>query len=342
MDFSTSKRKEEHIDIVLNKEVTGRGIKTGFDDYRFEHQSLPEIRFDEISLASQFLSKKMQTPFLISSMVGGTDRAKNINKTLASVAERRGWAMALGSVRSAIERPDTSDTYEVRRYAPSIPILANIGAVQLNYGYGVEECKRAVELTQADGLILHMNSLQEVFQPEGNTDFKGLLSQIETLCTELSVPVGVKDVGFGVTGLLAEELFQRGVSFVDVAGAGGTSWIQVEKYRNPDEVKKAAAEVFQGWGNPTANCIVDVVSRPSAGTVIASGGLSNGLDAAKALALGANLAGFGRSILAAAVESEERLNQLFEGIELQCRIAMFGIGVPTIDALRHTTRLHRM
>lgn len=339
----TKRRKSEHIDIALEKDVAASGITTHFEQYRFLHNALPEIDFSEITLATQFLGKPLQAPFLISSMTGGTERAWAINKTLAAVAEEKGWAMGLGSVRAAIEHPDTAYTFYVRKHAPTIPILANLGAVQFNYGYGIDQCRQVVELTEADALILHFNTMQEVFQPEGDTNFKNLLLKIESVCRKLEVPVGVKEVGWGISGELARKLVDVGVSFIDVAGAGGTSWSQVEKFRTQDIMRREAAESFADWGIPTADCIRDVRLHAPECTLVGSGGIQNGVDGAKAIALGSDLVGFGRSLLApAANSSADELRYLLDRIELECKIAMFGIGTPSIADLKGTERLQKI
>jgi len=334
------KRKSDHIHIALNREVTGRGITTGLERYRFRHEALPEIDFSRVSFSTSFLGRPLKAPFLISSMTGGTEQARRINEALAEAAQDRGWAMGLGSVRMAIEHPETAVTFQVRHVAPDIPLLANLGAVQLNYGYGADHCLRAVELTGADGLVFHLNAMQEVFQPEGNTRFGNLLRKIEEVCRALEVPVGVKEVGFGIHGRLARQLFDVGVQFVDVAGAGGTSWIQVEKYRTKDPLRATAAEAFSDWGLPTADCVRDVRHHVPEACLIASGGLKTGVDAAKSIALGADLAGFGRSLLpAAATYDPESIIQQMKRIELECKIAMFGAGIATVDELKGTDRL---
>jgi isopentenyl-diphosphate delta-isomerase len=337
------KRKTDHIQIALTREVTGRGITTGMERYRFRHEALPEIDFSRVSLTTSFLGRPLKAPFLISSMTGGTEQAGRINAALAEAAQKRGWAMGLGSVRMAIEHPETAATFQVRSVAPDIPLLANLGAVQLNYGYGPDQCLRAVELTGADGLVLHLNAMQEVFQPEGNTRFGNLLRKIEEVCRALEVPVGVKEVGFGIHGRLARRLFDAGVQFVDVAGAGGTSWIQVEKYRAKDSLLATAAEAFADWGLPTADCVRDVRRHVPQVCLIASGGLHTGVDAAKSIALGADLAGFGRSLLpsAATCDPESIIRQM-ERIELECKIAMFGAGIAAVDRLKGTDRLLRV
>jgi isopentenyl-diphosphate delta-isomerase len=336
----TPKRKNEHIKIALHKDVAGKRVTSGFERYRFVHQALPEIDFEQISLSTHFLGKKMKAPLFISSMTGGTKEAGQINKNLAIAAQQRGWAMGLGSGRAAIEHPEVADTFQVRSVAPDIPLLANLGAVQLNYGVDVDDCRRLVEMLEADALILHLNPMQEVFQPEGNTQFKGLLAKIERVCHALEVPVGIKEVGSGIDGDLAVKLYDAGAAFIDVAGAGGTSWIQVEKYRSKNPLLKEAAESFIDWGIPTTDCILEVRKKAPQGCLIASGGLYSGVDAAKAIALGADLAGFGRSLLSAAAQkSAEAITACLEKIELELKIVMFGIGVDDITGLKETKRL---
>ena len=338
-EVPTGERKIEHVRLCLEEEVGGRGITTGFENYRFRHAALPETDFDDVSLAASFLEFKLGTPLLISSMTGGSKATGEINMRLAAAAERRGWALGVGSVRAAVERGELASTFRVRETAPSIPVIANLGAVQLNYGFGPGDCQRAVDIAGADMLVLHLNGLQEVFQPEGNTRFGGLLSKIEELCRVLEVPVGIKEVGWGIDGSTARSLLGAGAAFIDVAGAGGTSWSQVEKYRSSDSVRRAAAEAFAGWGNPTADCIAQVREAAPSAALIGSGGLNSGVDAAKAIALGADLAGFGRGLLGSAVSSEEALDQRLAQVELELRIAMFGIGAANIDALKETDRL---
>lgn len=340
-DVPIRKRKAEHIDIVLNREVSSQIGSAGFDRYRFQHEALPEINFEDISLSTHFLGKTVKTPFLISSMTGGTEETGLINQHLAQAAEERGWAMGLGSMRVALEIPEVANTFQVRKWAPSIPLLANLGAVQLNKGIGIDECRKLVDLVQADALVLHLNSMQEVFQPEGDLCFAGLLQKIEQLCRALEVPVGVKEVGWGIHGQLAKQLESVGVAFIDVAGAGGTSWSQVEKYRVKAPLLQEVAETFADWGIPTAECVVDVRKNEYTGMLIASGGLQNGLDAAKAIALGADCVGFGRSLLSNAVHGpEEIMNQLAK-IELELKITLFGIGIPNIPLLKGTERLKK-
>ncbi|MHA0856283.1 type 2 isopentenyl-diphosphate Delta-isomerase [Paenibacillus sp. CMAA1364] len=335
----TGERKIEHVRLCLDEEVNAAGITAGFERYRFKHCALPEMNFDDVCIESTFLGAHVRTPFLISSMTGGSVSTGAINARLAAVAQRRGWALGVGSIRAAVEQEELADTFRVRDKAPDIPVIANLGAVQLNYGFDASDCLRAVEIAGADMLVLHLNGLQEIFQPEGNVNFRGLLARMKKICHELHVPVGVKEVGWGIDGETASRLYDAGVAFIDVAGAGGTSWSQVEKYRNHDVVRRAAAEAFCGWGIPTTQCITEVREVSPQGGLIGSGGLNNGVDAAKALALGADLAGFGRSLLAAAVQSEEALDNTLARVELELRTVMFGIGATDISALRSTKRL---
>ncbi|TCM97721.1 isopentenyl-diphosphate delta-isomerase [Paenibacillus sp. BK033] len=341
---STSKRKSEHIRICLQENVAGEGIETGFDQFRFRHNALPEIAFDDIRLDTEWLGRRMRTPLLVSSMTGGTNEAGAINRRLAEAAETRGWAIGLGSMRAAIEQEEMAASFYIRDIAPSVPVIANLGAVQLNYGYGVDACLRAVEMAEADALVLHLNSMQEVFQPEGDTNFRALLPRIEEVCRALSVPVGIKEVGWGIDADTAAALASTGAAFIDVAGAGGTSWSQVEKHRQNDPMRRLAAEAFASWGIPTAESIREVKARLPETTVIASGGLKHGVDAAKSIALGADIAGFGRALLPRAANGEarvsvEQLIEQFERIEFELRAAMFGIGAAAISDLQHTTRL---
>ncbi|MFD1928309.1 type 2 isopentenyl-diphosphate Delta-isomerase [Sporosarcina siberiensis] len=334
-----NQRKSEHIQITLDEKVTGENITTGFEKFRFIHNALPEIDFEEISLHTNFLEHQSKTPFLISSMTGGAAFAESINRNLATAAQERGWALALGSTRALIESTQHRSSFQVRKYAPSIPIIANLGAVQLNYGFDVDKCRQIIDLTESNALVLHLNSIQEVIQTEGDTNFKNLLVKIEELCSKLGVPIGVKEVGWGIDGLTAKRLVDVGISFIDTAGAGGTSWSQVEKFRSNVPVKKKAAEAFSEWGIPTTDSIISVKEHIGNQPIIASGGMQTGLDAAKAIALGASMAGFGRSILKEATQSVEDVLEVMETKELELRMAMFGIGVANLNELKETKRL---
>lgn len=342
MPEKINRRKTEHIRLCLNENVEGVNKTTGLEGISFIHNALPEIDFNDIQLETEFLGKQISAPFLVSSMTGGSDLAVKINQNLATAAEEKGWVMALGSTRALLESDAYKESFVLRDYAPSVPLIANLGAVQLNYGYGAEECQRIIEMTGADSIVLHFNSLQEAVQDEGDLNFTDLLPKIERLCTKLDVPVGAKEVGFGIDGTVAQKLYNAGISYIDVAGAGGTSWSQVEKLRSQDPLKKAAAEAFNNWGIPTKDCLVSVRSRLSDVPLVASGGMKTGLDAAKAITIGADVIGFARKLLQAATESVETVVQTMEQIELELKMTMFGIGARTLVDLKNTNRVEVM
>ncbi|WP_163971791.1 type 2 isopentenyl-diphosphate Delta-isomerase [Oceanobacillus halotolerans] len=342
MEEGINKRKTEHIRLCLNENVEGVGKTTGLEGISFIHNALPEINFADIDLSTTFLNKSLNAPFLVSSMTGGSGLATKINQNLAKAAERNGWAIALGSTRALLESDAHKDTFVLREQAPNVPIIANIGAVQLNYGYGAEECQRIVDLTGADSIVLHLNSLQEAVQDEGDLNFDTLLPKIEKVCQSLEVPVGVKEVGFGIDGTVAKPLYDVGISYIDVAGAGGTSWSQVEKLRSRDPLKKAAAEAFNNWGIPTKDCIVSVRNQLPTVPLVASGGMKTGVDAAKALTIGADIIGFARKLLQAATKSDEAVQETMEQIELELKMTMLGIGAKTLYDLKNTKRVSIM
>ena len=333
------KRKEEHLAISLNKDVRS-GLTNGFERWSFKHQALPELNLEEISTATTFLGKPLAMPLLISSMTGGTDMGDQINRILAEAANECGIAMAVGSQRAAVENPSNAKI-NLRTAAPSIPLYANLGAIQLNYGFGFKECRMAIDQIEADGLILHLNPLQEALQPEGQTKFKGLAKKIEQICRQIEVPVIVKEVGWGIDAAMAGKLLSLGVAAIDVAGVGGTSWSQVEKYRSRDDSGYRIAETFVDWGIPTADCVVDIRKENSEIPLIASGGIINGVEGAKAIALGANLFGIARPFLVAAKNGTEAVVKSINEIQRTLIIAMFSAGAPDLKALSTTTLIQR-
>ncbi|WP_411954204.1 type 2 isopentenyl-diphosphate Delta-isomerase [Alkalibacillus sp. S2W] len=334
------KRKSEHIQHSLSEESLGHA-SNGFDVYQFRHHALPELDFEKINYQTSMFDKALNTPFLISSMTGGAEMAETINRNLAIAAEEQGWALGLGSTRVILEKEDFLSSFQLRSYAPSIPIIANLGAVQLNYGVTVDQVKRIIDLTEADALVLHLNSIQEVIQSGGDTNFSGLLQKINLLTTALDIPVGAKEVGFGIDVENARRLRDAGIAFIDVAGSGGTSWSQVEKLRSQVPIKKQAAEAFAGWGNPTARCLTEIRRDLPHDMLIASGGIRDGLDAAKALALGADHVGFARKVLTEAIESPEHVTEWMKVKELELQMVMFGIGAGDLASLQSTNRIEK-
>lgn len=338
----TQQRKADHIRICLDEDVQCHQISTGFERYRFQHCCLPELNRDDITLDTSFLGKTLHAPVLISSMTGGTEQAKLINQRLAAIAQHYRLAMGVGSQRVAVENPDVHSTFAVRAIAPDIALFANLGAVQLNYHYGVDECLRIVDWLEADALILHINPLQECVQTRGDTNFHGLLTKIEAVCTRLPVPVIAKEVGNGISGAIAQKLLDAGVSAIDVAGAGGTSWARVESERAADAKQRRLGNTFANWGIPTAECITDIRAIAPHVPLIASGGLRNGLDIATAIALGADLAGLAFPFLQAASESEDALHDLAEVLIAEITTVLFCTGCASLTDLKHSSVLKRL
>lgn len=333
---TTETRKVDHIRINLEENVQFPRLKTGLEKYRFIHQAIPEIDLDAVDTQMNLFGKTLTAPILISSMTGGAELASRLNYNLAEAAQEHGIAMGLGSQRAAIERDDLAYSYQVRKVAPSILLFANLGAVQLNYRYGVSECQRAVDMVNADALILHFNVLQEAVQPEGDTNFAGLLKQIEKVVKSINVPVIAKEVGWGFSEQNVRALSEVGVTAIDVAGAGGTSWSEVEYHRAPTEFHARIAASFADWGIPTAEAIQYAVKAAPHAIVIASGGLRNGIDIAKCIALGASLGGIAGPFLKAASQSVAEVSQLIVELKTQLRIAMLCSAAQNIEKLRHT------
>jgi isopentenyl-diphosphate delta-isomerase len=328
-----SRRKADHIQINLEKNVAS-SLTTGLERLRFDNVALPELDLRAVETGLTFLGRRLSAPLLISSMTGGTQIAQQINLALAQAAQHSRVAMGLGSLRAALEDPSLAETFQVRRLAPDILLLANLGAVQLNYGYGPDQCRRAVELVEADALVLHLNALQEALQPEGDTDFSGLLAKIEKVCAALPVPVIAKEVGWGISAADARRLVEAGVAAIDVAGAGGTSWSQVEMHRttSPEAARLAAA--FVAWGIPTADAVRQVRTALPTIPLIASGGLRSGMDIAKGIALGADLGAMAGPFLKAAAESPEAVGRAIADVVAELRLVMFATGSFNLDALR--------
>ena len=332
-------RKSEHLRVCIEEDVEFQQLTSGLEKYRFTHCCLPELDSSDIELGTTFLGKSLKAPILISSMTGGTELAHLVNTRLAMVAQRYGLAMGVGSQRIALEQPELAPTFAVRSLAPDILLLANLGAVQLNYGCGLEECLKLVDLLEADALILHLNPLQEWVQSKGDKNFKGLIDKIALICSKLPVPVIAKEVGNGISSMMAQRLIEAGVAAIDVAGAGGTSWAKVESQRAKDPKQRHLGQVFADWGLPTAECITAIRTLNSTIPLIASGGLKNGLDLAKSIALGADLGGLARPFLVAAIESEAAVDELVKFLIAEIEIVLFCTGNPNLSALKNSGAL---
>ena len=326
-------RKSDHIKINMEQDVRS-GQTSGLERYHFVHEALPELDLEAVDTSLTLFGKKLTAPILISSMTGGTEQAGEINQGLAEAAQECGLAMGVGSQRAALEDPQQIPTYAiVRKVAPDILLFANLGAVQLNYGYGIDECRRAVDMIQADALILHLNPLQEAVQADGNTNFAGLAKKLNEVCKQSEVPVIVKEVGWGISKRAAKVLADCGVAAIDVAGAGGTSWSQVEMHRAPDDFIRQLAGSFVGWGIPTADSILNVRKAAPGMMVFASGGLKDGLDIVKCIALGATLGGMAGEFLKAAAVSKMKTTELMMLTKKQIQVTMFAAGTGTLKGL---------
>ncbi len=338
--MSVFTRKEDHLRICREQDVQFQAKSAGFERYDFNHCALPELDYGGISLEKEFLGKKLGFPFLISAMTGGCREAEKINAALGELAARFGVALALGSQRPLLEDESQLFSYLVaREQAPDAVIIGNIGVGQIRGGNIADKLAQLVKSIRADALAVHLNPLQEILQPEGEKDFTGVLRGIETLTASLPVPVIVKEVGCGISAAVAEKLFEAGVSYIDVAGAGGTSWALIESFRGADE---DIAGSFREWGIPTVDCLEEVLALPGA-RVIASGGLRSGRDVAVSLALGAELGGAALPLFKAldrgGVEEAARLLSTWRE---ELRAILFLTGCGSVDEFRDRRPLRRI
>jgi isopentenyl-diphosphate delta-isomerase len=336
----TSRRKSQHIRISLNHNVQARRITTGFEDAHFIHTALPEIDKQKIDLSTRVFNHKFAAPLLAGAITGGTPEAMKINATIAEVVQELGLGMGVGSQRAAIEDKKLEKTFAIaRKKAPTAFLIANIGGAQLAQGYGLKEVKRAVEMMDADALAIHLNPLQEAVQPEGQTNFKGILNKISEVANELDRPVIAKETGAGIAAEEAKKLEAAGVKGIDVSGAGGTSWAAVEYYRakrHENSFQRRLGDVFWDWGIPTAVSVTEV-SHSVKIPVIASGGVRDGVDVAKAIALGASLGGISQPILHAAVRGVEETKHLFSLLIAELRNTMFLVGAESTRDLQRSS-----
>jgi isopentenyl-diphosphate Delta-isomerase len=333
MAESTEQRKSRHLDVCLDEDVASR-LDAGWDAVRLRHEALPEIALADVDVSTTFLGSPLRAPLLISSMTGGTARAAEINRRLARGAEAAGIAFALGSGRAMLEDDALRTTFDVRPVAPKVVLFANLGAVQLNYGVRPEDARRLVGALGANGLYLHVNPLQEAIQPGGDTNFRSLEPKIAALCALLDVPVIAKSVGSGIAPSTAARLVACGVAAIDVAGAGGTSWARAEGKRSGDPARERIAEAFGDWGYPTPRATAAVRAALPLVPLVASGGIRDGVQVAKALALGADLAGLALPFLRAADDSDAAVAVLIDELVTALRIALFATGSRTIADLR--------
>lgn len=339
----TVKRKMDHLEICLIKDVQAKRISTGFEDIRLIHRALPEVALDDVSLSASFLGHDLEAPILIDSMTGGFPLAQKINSSLAQVAEELGIGIGVGSQRVALNSRKPEESFRiVRKMAPSAFIVANIGCPQIRGRDGVDVAQKSIDMIDADALAVHLNPLQEALQPEGETDFRGCLESIRGVAEEISTPLMVKETGAGISGVVAKALAEVGVEAINVAGAGGTSWAAVEYYRNLDsrnEFHADLGETLWDWGIPTAFCVYDVSKSVPDLPLVASGGIRSGLDAAKSIVLGADLAGIALPLLSPACDDAEAAKERMNRIIAELRTAMFLTGSKDLVELKEARYL---
>ena len=330
-----ARRKSEHVDIVLRGGVSARTVTSGFERFRFQHCALPELDLDDIDISTSLVGRRLRAPLIVSAMTGGPLHAHRINCAIAEAAGRCGVGFSVGSQRIALEGKGSAGLgRELRTIAGDVPILANFGAAQLADWDGLDMAERAVEMIDADALIVHLNPLQEAVQSGGDRRWSGVLDQIERTARRISRPLIVKEVGAGISGAVARRLWNAGVRIIDVAGAGGTSWAAVESRRARSPHDRAIAEAFRDWGISTADSITAVRAACPEAVVIASGGVRDGIDVAKAIRLGADLAGQAAAALPSAMDGADALTAHLSSLIEQLRIACFCTGSADLARLR--------
>ena len=339
MAKETRKRKADHIRISLDQGVQAREATTGFEDIYFIHRALPEINKQEIDLSTTVLGHKFSAPLIVGAITGGTLEATKINATIAEAVEELGLGMGVGSQRAAIEDKKLEKTFTItRKKAPSAFLIANIGGVQLVNGYSIKEVKKAIKMIDADAIAIHLNPLQEATQPEGQTNFKGILEKIDELTKELDKPIIAKETGAGIAAEEAKKLEAAGAKAIDVSGVGGTSFAAVEYYRakgQKNSFQRMLGDVFWDWGIPTAISVAEVSQTVNI-PVIASGGIRNGVDVAKALALGASLTSISQPALQTAVKGVKETENMLSILMEELRNVMFLVGAESVQHLRKT------
>ena len=325
--MNAAQRKQWHIEQALRQQAAPVAAAHPFDRIRLTHNALPDVNFDEIDLSAEFFGQSMASPMFVSAMTGGIDWANDINRALAEACRERSWAMGVGSQRIQLDDDRGQGFEKLRYWAGDIPLFANYGAVNLLSLKDVRDLQRLTDPLQADALVLHLNPMQEVFQHGGDLNWKGVARRLEAVCQALPLPVVVKEVGFGITPKVAKQLVELGVAAIDVAGRGGTRFDSIEAAANTRVQSQAA--VFVDWGQDTVECLQQMPELPI--DVWASGGLRNGLDVAKSMALGASACGFAGRLLEPATQSTEAVIETMDQLSGELRLACFGLGVQRVS-----------
>ncbi|ALU11588.1 isopentenyl-diphosphate delta-isomerase [Ignicoccus islandicus DSM 13165] len=334
--METRTRKLDHLRITLLNDVEAGD--TWFKYVKLIHRAAPELDLNEVDTRIELFGKTLNAPIIVTGMTGGNEHSAKINATIAEVVEELGLGMGVGSQRAAIEDPSLSWTYRIaREKAPNALLIANIGAPQLLKGYGVTEIKKAIEMIDADAIAIHLNAAQEAFQPEGDVDFKGIIDKVAEIVDELDTPVIIKETGAGIDYETAKAFNEVGIQAFDVSGCGGTSWVKVEMYRayeKGEEELGLAASWLSDWGIPTAASIMEVRTAAPNSIIIGSGGIRNGMEAAKALALGADVVGVALPALKAAYAGKEELRKFMKAMMIAIKAALFLTSSPNAEEIK--------
>ncbi|RUM91743.1 MAG: type 2 isopentenyl-diphosphate Delta-isomerase [Thiomicrospira sp.] len=332
-DSPITQRKQDHIDWLLQDEKIERR-QSGFDQIQLTHRGLPECDYAQIDSGITFLQHSLSFPLLISSMTGGASNALNtINENLARAAEHCQVAMAVGSQRTMILDRKAEKSFQLRQFAPTVPLIANMGAIQLNYGFGFDEAQRMVDVLEADALYLHLNPLQEVIQPEGDTNFAKLVEKIAHLKDRISVPIILKEVGCGLSEKDIQLGLEAGIEWFDLAGRGGTSWSRIEAHRTENNQQAELGKMFQDWGLTTPQALKQARPFQSQAQFIASGGIRNGIDMVKSVIMGAQICGVAAPLLKPAMASTNATIETIEQLQQEFRTAQFLLGMPKVADL---------
>jgi isopentenyl-diphosphate delta-isomerase len=329
-----TQRKQQHIDAILKDPQIERN-QSGFEQIRLTHRALPELDFAKINTKTSFLNRQLSFPLLISSMTGGADKnLVEINQNLAIAAETEKVALAVGSQRAMIVDKKAEQSFQLRQFAPNIPLIANMGAVQLNYDYGLDEAQKMIDILDADALYLHLNPLQEIIQPEGNTDFSRLAEKIANLNDKINIPIILKEVGSGLSAKDIELGIYAGISWFDTAGRGGTSWSRIESHRNNDvNNTESLGNLFQDWGLTTPEVLEIAKQYQKQANFIASGGIRTGIDMVKSVIMGSRICGMASPFLEPAINSSDKVTQKIQQVRQQYQVAQFLLGASDFNAL---------
>lgn len=327
-------RKKEHVELTLKEDVNYEK-RSGFERFRFQHNALPEVNVDDVDLTGYLLGHSFTFPLFVSSMTGGYSDAGAVNAQLASFCERRGLPMGVGSQRAMLENRNEIESFSVvRKHAPNAFIAANIGGAQLIGGMDAQKAALLIDSIEADALIIHLNPLQELMQPEGDRNFKGISAGISSILKEIECPVIVKETGAGISAETAQILLQMGVQVIDIAGAGGTSWAKVENLRDRSQ---EPLHQFDDWGIPTADCLIEVekFKNDFSFELISSGGIRTPSDIVKSIALGADFTASAQPLIKALFEhGEEGLDTLLDRWMKESRIILTLLGCESFNDLK--------